>query len=249
MNRVVFLGTAGARIAVFKQIRASGGIWLELKDTRILIDPGPGSLVKCCASRTGLDPRKIDAVFLSHRHLDHSADMNVMVEAMTEGGLKKRGAVFLPADALSDDPVLWSYARSYVEEIIILKENETYSLKKLKIHTSKRLIHSVETYGAKFEGDKTIVYIPDTKFFPTLYEDFKGNILIINVVRKEKSEYDHLSLEEAKEIIKAIKPETAILTHFGMTMITAKPWVLAEKLQEEIGIKVIAARDGMQFAL
>ncbi len=249
MNRVVFLGTAGARIAVFKQIRASGGIWLELNDTRILIDPGPGSLVKCCASRAGLDPRKIDAIFLSHRHLDHSADMNVMVEAMTGGGLKKRGAVFLPADALSDDPVLWSYARSYVEEMVILKENETYSLKKLKIHTSERLVHSVETYGARFEGNKTVVYIPDTKFFSTLYENFKGDILIINVVRKEKSEYEHLSLEEAKEIIKAIRPQTAILTHFGMTMITAKPWVLAEKLQEEIGIKVIAARDGMQFAL
>ncbi|OYD13673.1 hypothetical protein CH333_10480 [candidate division WOR-3 bacterium JGI_Cruoil_03_44_89] len=249
MDRIVFLGTAGARIAVFKQIRASGGIWLELNDTRILIDPGPGSLVKCCASRAKLDPLKIDAIFLSHRHLDHCADMNVMVEAMTGGGLKKRGVVFLPSDALGEDPVLWSYARSYVEEIVILRENETYDLGKLKIHTSRRLIHGVETYGARFEGGKTVAYIPDTKFFPGLWENFKGDILIINVVRREKSEYDHLSLEEAKEIIKAIKPETAIITHFGMTMIMAKPWVLAEKLRDEVGINVIAARDGMQFAL
>jgi phosphoribosyl 1,2-cyclic phosphodiesterase len=101
----------------------------------------------------------------------------------------------------------------------------------------------------RFEGDRTIAYIPDTRFFPTLYKDFKGDILIINVVRREKSEYDHLSLEEARKIIKEIKPETAILTHFGMTMIRAKPWVLAEKLQEELGINVIAARDGMKFAL
>ncbi len=249
MDRIVFLGTAGARIAVFKQIRASGGIWLELNDTRILIDPGPGSLIKCCASRAKLDPLKIDAIYLSHRHLDHCADMNVMVEAMTGGGFNKRGIVFLPADALGEDSVLWKHARSYIEKIVILRENETYTLNKLKIHISRRLVHSVETYGVRFEGDKTVAYIPDTKFFPTLYEDFKGDILIINVVRKERSEYDHLSLEEAKEVIKTIKPETAILTHFGMTMIRAKPWILAEKLKEELGVDVIAARDGMEFAL
>lgn len=249
MDRIVFLGTAGARIAVFKQIRASGGIWLELNDTRILIDPGPGSLIKCCASRAKLDPLKIDAIYLSHRHLDHCADMNVMVEAMTGGGFKKRGIVFLPADALGEDSVLWKHARSYIEKIVILRENETYTLNKLKIHISRRLVHSVETYGVRFEGDKTVAYIPDTKFFPTLYEDFKGDILIINVVRKERSEYDHLSLEEAKEVIKTIKPETAILTHFGMTMIRAKPWILAEKLKEELEVDVIAARDGMEFAL
>jgi len=249
MDRIVFLGTAGARIAVFKQIRASGGIWLELNDTRILIDPGPGSLIKCCASRAKLDPLKIDAIYLSHRHLDHCADMNVMVEAMTGGGFNKRGIVFLPADALGEDSVLWKHARSYIEKIVILRENETYTLNKLKIHISRRLVHSVETYGVRFEGDKTVAYIPDTKFFPTLYENFKGDILIINVVRKERSEYDHLSLEEAKEVIKTIKPETAILTHFGMTMIRAKPWILAEKLKEELGVDVIAARDGMEFAL
>ncbi len=249
MDRIVFLGTAGARIAVFKQIRASGGIWLELNDTTVLIDPGPGALVKSCTSKAKLDPQKIDGIFLSHRHLDHSADMNVMVEAMTTGGLKKRGFVFLPSDALGEEPVLWKYARDYVEKVITLREKKTYNLKNLKIHTSRKLIHSVETYGARFQGGKTISYIPDTRFFTELYKDFEGDILIINVVRKDISEYEHLSLEESKEIIKKLKPETAILTHFGMTMIRAKTWVLAEQLKEELGVNVIAARDGMLFKL
>jgi hypothetical protein len=46
-----------------------------------------------------------------------------------------------------------------------------------------------------------------------------------------------------------MKPKAAILTHFGMTMWRAKPWELAERLSEETGIKVIAARDGMKFNL
>ena len=27
---------------------------------------------------------KLDAIILTHRHLDHAADVNVMIEAMTE---------------------------------------------------------------------------------------------------------------------------------------------------------------------
>jgi hypothetical protein len=42
---------------------------------------------------------------------------------------------------------------------------------------------------------------------------------------------------------------TAILTHFGMTVLKAKPWELAETLTQDTGVKVIAARDGMKFNL
>ena len=46
-----------------------------------------------------------------------------------------------------------------------------------------------------------------------------------------------------------LKPRIAILTHFGMTMWRAKPWELAQRLSEETGITVVAARDGMKFDL
>ena len=46
-----------------------------------------------------------------------------------------------------------------------------------------------------------------------------------------------------------LKPKVAILTHFGMTMWRAKPWEIAQKMSEETGVKVIAARDGMKFDL
>ena len=40
-----------------------------------------------------------------------------------------------------------------------------------------------------------------------------------------------------------------ILTHFGMTMIKAKPWEVASELEKELGLKVIAASDGMKIDL
>ena len=72
MNFIKFLGTAGARFVVIKQLRASGGIFFSLSGTNLLVDPGPGCLVKSIKSRPSIDPLKIDGIFLSHKHIDHS---------------------------------------------------------------------------------------------------------------------------------------------------------------------------------
>ena len=53
---------------VTRQLRASGGIWFELDDAKFLLDPGPGSLVKCLTSRPKKDPLTLDGIILSHRH-------------------------------------------------------------------------------------------------------------------------------------------------------------------------------------
>ena len=41
----------------------------------------------------------------------------------------------------------------------------------------------------------------------------------------------------------------AIITHFGMNLWRAQPWKVAERLSQETGIRVIAARDGIRFDL
>ena len=101
MSFLKFLGTAGARFVVMKQLRASGGVWLSLGDKNIALDPGPGALVKCHSSRPKLDPEKLDAVILTHNHIDHSNDVNIMLEAMSQGGHAKRGTLFAPREAQS----------------------------------------------------------------------------------------------------------------------------------------------------
>ena len=86
---ITFLGTGGARFMIISQSLASGGLWFNLDGTQILMDPGPGSIVQ--VTKRKLNPEELSAIIVSHRHLDHSADVNVMIEAMTEGGFKKRG--------------------------------------------------------------------------------------------------------------------------------------------------------------
>jgi len=252
LGKIKFLGTAGARVVVTKQLRSSGGIWLSLNGTNILIDPGPGCLVRCVKSRPKLNPTELDAIILTHKHLDHSGDVNIMIEAMTEGGFKKRGTLFAPQDALEgEDYVVFRYLRKFLEKIEVLKEGGKYRVGNISFTTPKRHEHRVETYGLNVSSQGySLSLISDTGYFEGLEKYYSGSILILNVVRLEpKPGLDHLNIKDAERIISLNQPELAILTHFGMTMLRARPWEIAKKLEEKSGVKVLAAGDGTEVNL
>ncbi|MFC1934228.1 MBL fold metallo-hydrolase [Chloroflexota bacterium] len=253
---ITFLGTGGARFMMINQFLASGGLWLNLSGTEILVDPGPGCIVQ--STKRKLKAEKLSAIILSHRHLDHSADVNIMVEAMTQGGFKRHGRLFAPGDALETEPVIFSYLKDYLEGVEVLQEGKSYSIGNISFATPVRHTHLVETYGMVFRTTKhTFSYIADTRYFDDLSKHYGGELLIINVVFLEPHSLadhpsmpiDHLSVPDAERIVTELKPKVAILTHFGMSMWRAKPWQIAERLSQQTGIRVIAARDGMKFDL
>ena len=250
---IKFIGTAGARFVVGRQLRSSGGLWLSFQGVNLYMDPGPGALVRCLTSNPKLDPTILDGILLSHKHLDHSGDVNAMIEAMTEGGYQRKGVLFSPEEALEDDPVVFRYVREYLEKIEILRENQAYSLGGLKFSTAGRHHHSVETYGFNFRlSEATVSYITDTKFHPDLISQYPGEVLLLNVVlRAEIPErrIDHLSFDDVKAIVKESKAKVIVMTHFGTRMLQADPSELAERLSEETGRKIIAARDGMTLEI
>lgn len=248
-DTITFLGTGGARFMMITQLLASGGLWLNLGGTEILLDPGPGCIVQ--ATRRKLRPDKLSAIILSHRHLDHSADANIMVEAMTQGGFKRHGWLLAPGDAFGAEPVIFSYLRDYLEGVEVLREGKSYSLGDVSFTTPIRHIHGVETYGMVFKtSNHTFSYITDTRYFDGLCTSYGGDLLIISVLRLEtEPQLDHLSVPDAELIIRELKPKVAILTHFGMTMWRAKPWEIAQSMTQRTGVEVFAARDGMRFDL
>jgi len=249
-DSIVFLGTAGARVMVTKQFLASGGTWLSLDGADILIDPGPGTLVRAINKK--LDPTRLDAIILSHKHLDHSVDINIMIEAMTESGRSQRGVVFAPSDALNNkEGVILPYLEGYPERIEIMSQGKSYAVGDVVFETPVRHVHPVETYGLVFKTTKyTISWVTDTGYFDNLPDYYRGDLLIVNMVMMvHKDNVGHLSLAEVGDVIKRIKPGMAILTHFGMSVWRARPWELAKQLSQEAGVPVIAARDGMKFDL
>jgi phosphoribosyl 1,2-cyclic phosphodiesterase len=245
-DRIVFLGSGGARIVVARQLRASGGIWFSLAGTEFLVDPGPGALVRMTGSRHKLDPGHLSGILLSHRHLDHAGDVNNMVEAMTLGGTRPGGKLFAPDDALEgDDPVVFRYLRSFLSEVVTLKEGRGYELGRVGFTCPVRHRHRGEVYGFRFEiPGLSVSCIADTAYFPELADCYRADIVILNVVRFKPSDLDHLHAPEAEQLIAAMKPKLAVLTHFGMTMLKAKPWQVARDMTARTGVNVMAASDG-----
>jgi len=251
-NFIKFLGTAGARFVMISQLRSSGGIWISFKGTNILIDPGPGSIVRCANSLPKLDPGKLSAVILTHRHLDHASDVNVMVEAMTGGGFKKRGILFLPKDALTKDSIVLKYLQGFLEKIEFINPGNIYKIQDIKFSAPCLMKHPVETYSLTFNlGKLRVSLVADTQYFEGLSKFFKhADILIINVVLLEpRSDIQHLDLRNAAKLIAEAKPKKAILTHFGLSMLKANPKKMARELTKGLGIEVIAAFDGMTLDL
>jgi ribonuclease BN (tRNA processing enzyme) len=245
MSSITFLGTGGGRLVVLNQMRRSGGFWLKLNGVNILQDPGPGCLVMVHKHR--LKPLTLDAIILSHRHIDHSNDVNVITEAMTRGGFQPRGRLIIPGDCLNDDPVVLHYVRPFTE-ITEIAEGTRISLHEIKLEFPVRNMHPVETYGTIYEfGGKKLGYIPDTEFFPGLASAYRGvDFLILNVVRmKTERRIQHLNMDDAKQLIDKIRPRKAILTHFGLQVLKASPEFQAKLISEKTGVEVLAAYDGM----
>jgi phosphoribosyl 1,2-cyclic phosphodiesterase len=248
---IKFLGSGGARFVAASQVRATGGMWLSYRQTNLFIDPGPGAIVKIHSSRDRLDPGRLDGIILTHKHLDHSNDVNILIEAMTDGGFKKKGVLFCPEDAVSGEGVVLRYVTEYLDRVELLKEEKTYTLKDITFTTPVRHVHGVETYGLIFHLNETIGIISDTRFFEGLPDFYRTDYLIVNVLRVNPIDrmrpIDHLSLDDFVNIVKRVRPKKAIMTHFGLTMIKEKPHILAEKLKKETGVEVIAAYDGMKL--
>ena len=237
-------------MAVASQARASGGLWAVLDGTRIHVDPGPGALVQCHARSLRLDPGRLDAVILTHKHLDHAGDVNAIVEAMTGGGHRPRGCLLAPRDAYEDDPVIFQYVRSYVPVAAHLVEGGVHTVGLLRVETPLRLRHPVETYGLRLvTTDLTVSLISCTAYFDDLIEAYRGDVLILNTLSRVRRDDTHLCLDDSIRLIAAIRPRLAILTHFGLTMVRARPWELADAASQTTGIRTIAARDRQRLDL
>ncbi len=252
---IKFLGTAGARYVVSRQLRYSAGTLIRLGGQNIVLDPGPGTLVRLAKSKPAIAVTTLDAIILSHGHIDHSNDVNVLIDGMTDGGFKRRGRLFAPGDCLEgENSVVFHYLRGFLDEIVTLKAQSDYRQGDIRVSTSAPHDHGTETYGIILDHRGTkISFMVDTRFFPELLASYECSaILVINLVRDrphESGDVRHLCVDDAREILKAIRPRKAVLTHFGMTMIRAKPWVVAQQLSDELGVDVTAASDGMTLEL
>ncbi len=253
-EHVKFLGTAGARHVVATQLRHSGGLVYAVAGTRLWVDPGPGALVRALASRPKVDPAKVGALLVTHRHLDHAGDATAVVEAMTGGGFKRRAALFAPADALDAEAVVFRYAQAFVARIERLREGGQWEVAPgLTLSTPLAHDHGVETYGYRLSwGGYTVGHVVDTFWMDALPDAYAGvDLLLVNTTRLQGGDRRllHLGADDAERLVAAVRPKLAVLTHFGMQLVRDGPERVALAISERTGVPTIAARDGQALPL
>ncbi len=264
MDFIKFMGTGGGRTVMITQLRSTGGIYIELDGTRLYLDPGPGALVH--SIRHNLPLKKLDALLLSHAHIDHTNDANAIIEAMTDGVVKKGGVLIGNVSAIEGyeensrvvEKVVGNYHLNALQEYYVVKPGDSVRVNTVKIVATKAVHTDPMAIGFRIESEKyTIGYTGDTIYFDNIGSQFSEcDVLILNCLfnrnpykNKDVEFSRHMDSEDAIKIIEHAKPKLAILQHFGMEMLRSMPWEVARKISETTGIKTIAARDFQEIKL
>ncbi|HOI18753.1 MAG TPA: MBL fold metallo-hydrolase [Candidatus Woesearchaeota archaeon] len=250
VSQILVLGTSGDALVTGKRYLSAGGILLKFDDKVFLLDPGPGCISD--AGRMSLSLRELTAVFVSHRHLNHSGDLNAVISAMTLGGLDKKGVLVSCKDVILGEPekgiypVLDPYYRSAVEKFIVLDEKGKLAINDIDIFPTKT-IHSCENLGFKFfSSDFSVGYTSDTQYSQDVAKQYVGcDVLIINVQNPQGiSKEGLMNTDDCIKFAKDARPSILLLTHFGIKMINANIISQARLIKQETGVETIAAKDG-----
>lgn len=237
-SKIIFLGTAG-HDAVGKQAAASGGIVIQTEKHQIHIDPGPCTLIR--ALQTKINLKETDILLVSHNHLSHCNDMNLVIQKMTNYHQEKRGTLITTKEVL---PMI---IQNNLKEVVALEPGKTHEVDTIRIRALKA-IHSAETIGFKIFTPKfVVVYSADTSYSSDLIEEYKGaDILILNVLGDEKTKYN-LNTDDAVKIINKVDPKLTIITHFNNDTLSKDPLYRAREMQKATNHQIIAATDGLEI--
>ncbi len=248
---IIFLGTGGGRINLINQTRATGG-FIIFGSKNIHVDPGPGALVHM--RKLGLDPLKTNMIIVTHSHIDHISDAGALIEGMSRYGLDRKGILIGGDDSLegaTDGQSISKYHLTRVEKIVNAKPGEEFDFEEGKFIFTKAIHDSFPAFGFILEMDgKKIGYTGDTEYYEGMTDVFDGcDLLILNVMKPIPDRYHgHLTAEDASKLIGRVQPKLVLITHLGMKMIRYPAEKKAAEIEEETGVKTIAAIDGMRIS-
>jgi phosphoribosyl 1,2-cyclic phosphodiesterase len=248
---IIFLGTGGGRFATITQKRRTAGVRIIGESLNLHLDPGPGALVHSIDE--GLDPQKINAIFVSHCHPDHYTDAEVLIEAMTRGMTRKRGVLAAAKSVLAGsstcEPSISKYHQQMPERKIEAVANVRFQVGNVDVLVTEARHTDPDAVGFRFEtpefGD--FAYTSDTEYFEGISKHYEGvRLLLLCVMRPAGKPWKgHMTTDDAIKILEATRPEQAVLTHLGMQMIFKGPATEAKLIEEKTGVPTTAAVDGM----
>lgn len=232
------------------QRRRTAGIILETEETQVHIDPGPGALVYSHESGKAED---IEAVIVSHGHLDHQNDAEALIEMMTDA-YDRRGVLFAPESVLEGygdiQKCVSDYHQDKLARVETLEEGTEFEFKDISIRSQEMFHGDPKTQGFVIEtGEKSVGFWTDTEYSEELVNFYSDcDVLVVYCGRPRNEDIPtHISLDEVPAIVEDSEASTVIITHFGYKFLDSDLEQQQQWLEDEIDAKVIFAEDGMTF--
>lgn len=239
--------------------------FLSIGPTRIIIDPGPGAINRIVAE--GIDPYDIEAIFITHHHPDHCADLIPFlfsykhclgfqqkkdVKIVAPEGFKEK--VF---DGLMDVWGEFTLSEDYtitVDEVM----DETWEKAGIR-YTTAPMLHGANAVGYRFEkiddansardAGPTLTYSGDTGYCEELIELAKGaDTLLIECSLPDKYAVDgHMRPSDVAKAAVESGAKRIVLTHFYPVVDTVK--AVASIREGGYEGEIIVGEDGMKVTI
>jgi ribonuclease BN (tRNA processing enzyme) len=246
----------GSGTAVPHAWRSSSGYWLETGSGSLLLDCSASAIHRMAQER--LDWAKLDAVWISHFHLDHvgglapflfgtrnAPETRERTKRLRIFGAKGLRALVERFDAVNNYKL---FRQPFPVEICEVEPLEKFEILAGAEAVALKTPHADESLAVHIRHDeKTLVYTADTGFTMTLGDFARGvDLLLIECsFYKNKSTEKHLELGEAMHLARYAKPKRVVLTHLYPEWDAVDLVKEAEKFSPPC--EVVEAKDGLRL--
>lgn len=217
--------------------RLSSSYLVSVNGKNILIDIGPSVVRRLL--EFGYSINDIDAVFLTHFHVDHSVDLSTFLFACNYGIEPRRKPLLILGGTglkrfFNGLETIYPWIKpNYYELSLKTMYNSSYLFDDILIKTAK-VRHNKESIAIKIEHKKTVVFSGDTSFSRNFIKlAYDVDLCIIECSFPERDVKGHLNLKTIEKIIKKARPKKVILSHLYPEWdvfkgILYEPYLLAE---------------------
>ncbi len=258
-NKPVKFIVLGSGSSVPHPKRTSSAYWLEGERGSILLDFSPSAIHRM--AQENLDWANLDAIWISHFHLDHCAGLAPFLfgtKYAPETQERKKPLKIFGAKGLKKLVEAFDKAYDYglldqpfPVEIVEIEPLEKFEILAEVEAVAISTLHTEESCAIRITDklDKSVVFTSDTgcsKDLSALAKNADLFVLECSFVKNKPVE-KHLELADAIYLIRRAKPKRAMLTHFYPEWDEVD---FEEEVAEfEPGIEIIEAKDGFRIDL
>jgi ribonuclease BN (tRNA processing enzyme) len=235
--------------------RVQSGILVDTGQTRVLFDVGSGTLHRL--TQIEFDLTRLDAVFLSHFHIDHVSDFLTLCQSLWLSGYDRPLKLYAPpmvkewSRGVHD--VSFTYLREKLEiDITALKEDQVVHQGDLIVSNAPTLHSTMDTRAYKIEHKgKTLVISSDTAPCREVIELAKGCDLLVhecNWLDGPHPDGVHTSPTELSQVVEKANPKRLILTHVSPEVVAQQKKVI-EIVKRRTDAEVAMGEDLMELIL